>query len=91
MILHCSLKPCPPPACLGDKGGAAVQPGCEPASCAVLQRATWTIKGKLALKVEVAGLGERRPASEQGVRDGGELHSAWGWERILLNPKEMFP
>lgn len=45
---------------------------------------------KLALKVEVARLGEQGPASEQGVR-GGELHSSWGWERILLNPKEMFP
>lgn len=45
-----------------------MQSGCEPASCAVLQRTTWTIKVKLALKVEVAGLGEQGPASEQGVQ-----------------------
>lgn len=50
-----------------------MQPGWEPASCAVLQRATWTIKVKLALKVQVAGLGEQGPASEQGVRGGAAL------------------
>lgn len=62
-ILHCSRKPCPPPACLGTKGGAAVEPSVS--QPAAFQQATWTIKVKLALKVQWPGWG-----SGDGVRTG---------------------
>lgn len=47
-------------------------------------------KSEIGFESSSGRAGGAGTASEQGVR-GSELHSAWGWERILLNPKEMFP